>query len=100
MPTDLQSEQTDINQYLLPDSCNPKTTKRAIPKSTDSKNSESWAELEIRDKRMEQIKHLLLNRGYEEKSKGVSRKAALKILIRSDHETRPVISTTFDPGQG
>ena len=96
--TDLFRKPTDRNQNLLPDSSHLKTTTRAIPKKLGLRIVRICAEPESRDKRLEEIKQLLLQRGYEEKTVVLAlNKAALKRRIRSYQERRPVFSTTFDP---
>ena len=47
---DLYRKPTDRNQYLLLDSCHPKTTTRAIPKSLGLRIVKICSEPEIREK--------------------------------------------------
>ena len=103
--TDLYRKPTDRNQYLLPDSCHPKTTTKAIPKSLALRIVRICADPDIKNKRLEEMKVHLLNRGYQEKlvdsalnkARAIPRKAALKRRLRPDQENRPVFATTFDP---
>ena len=103
--TDLYRKPTDRNQYLLPDSCHPKTTTRAIPKSLGLRIVRICSEPDIRDKRLEETKQFLLKRGHKEKTvvlalnkaRAVPRKEALKRRTRPEQEKRPVFATTFDP---
>lgn len=84
--TDLYKKPTDRNQYLLPSSCHSKLTTKAIPMSLGLRIVRICQDAEKRDKRMEELKELLLERGYSEylvdsaleRAKKVPRKAALK----------------------
>ena len=60
---------------------------------------------EKRDKRLKELKELLLERGYSdsmvdsalEKAKKVPRKAALKKVVKKTQTKRPVFAVTYDP---
>ena len=103
--TDLYRKPTDRNQYLLPNSCHPKSTTLAIPKSLGLRIVRICSDKDTRNIRLEEMKQRLLQRGYQEKNidsaiqkaKQVPRKAALKRKQASTKTTQPVFATTFDP---
>ena len=82
---DLYRKKTDRNQYLLPSSCHPKTTTKAIPYSLSLRIVRICTKSEERDMRLNEIKELLLARQYPEslvdraieKAKLIPRKVAL-----------------------
>ena len=83
---DLSRKSTDRNQYLLPSSCHPKTTSANIPFSLSLRIIRTCTNSVVRDKRLEDLKELLLARDYPEKlinsaaerAKKIPRKVALK----------------------
>ena len=103
--TDLYRKQTDRNQYLLPSSCHPKITTKAIPHSLALRIVRICSNPNQRDIRMEEMKLRLEQRGYPEqllenairKAKRVPRSAALKKVKTCKTEKRPVFVTTYDP---
>ena len=103
--TNLYKKPTDRNQYLLPDSCHPKTTTQAIPKSLGLRVVRICSNPDDRDTKLEELKQSLLDRGYQEKTvesalnkaRGVPRKEALKRKSRDPKIKRPVFATTYDP---
>ena len=103
--TDLYRKPTDRNQYLLPNSCHPKSTTLAIPKSLGLRIVRICSDKDTRNIRLEEMKQRLLQRGYQEKNidsaiqkaKQVPRKAALKRKQASTKTKQPVFATTFDP---
>ena len=103
--TDLYKKPTDRNQYLLPSSCHSKMTTKAIPMSLGLRIVRICSDTDKRDKRMEELKGLLLERGYSEgmvdsaleRAKKVPRKAALKKVAKKVQTKRPVFAVTYDP---
>ena len=103
--TDLYKKPTDRNQYLLPSSCHSKQTTKAIPMSLGLRIVRICSDPEKRDKRMEELKELLLERDYPEnmvdsalqRAKKVPRKAALKKVVKKVQTKRPVFAVTYDP---
>ena len=103
--TDLYKKPTDRNQYLLPSSCHSKMTTKAIPMSLGLRIVRICSDPENRDKRMKELKELLLDRDYSEnmidsaleKARKVPRKAALKKVIKKDQTKRPVFAVPYDP---
>ena len=71
---DLFRKSTDRNQYLLPSSCHPKTTSSNIPFSLSLRIIRTCTNSVVRDKRLEDLKELLLARDYPEKEKKRKRK--------------------------
>ena len=102
--TDLYKK-TDRNQYLLPSSCHSKLTTKAIPFSLGLWIVRICSDPQKRDLRLNELKHLLLERGYAEnmvdsalqKVKKVPRKAALKKVAKKVQTKRPVFAVTYDP---
>ena len=103
--TDLYRKKTDRNQYLLPSSCHPKVTTKAIPHSLALRIVRICSEPKQRDIRLEEMKLRLIQRGYPEqlldnairKAKRVPRSAALKKVIIVNPTKRPVFVVTYDP---
>ena len=103
--TDLYKKPTDRNQYLLPSSCHPKQTTKAIPKSLGLRIVRICSNPVMRDKRLEDLKQSLLERGYSEnmldisinKVRKVPREAALQKVNRTKEIKRPVFPVTYDP---
>ena len=63
---DLYKKKTDCNQYLLPSSCHPKSTSQAIPYSLSLRTVRICTKKVNRDKRLAELKELLLARNYPE----------------------------------
>ena len=63
---DFYCKKTDINQYLLPSSCHPKTTTKAITHSLGLRIIRMCTKSEEKNMRLEEIKELLLARKYPE----------------------------------
>ena len=63
---DFYKKTSDRNQYLLPSSCHPKTTTKAIPFSLSLRIVRICSKPEDRDKRLAELKELLLARNYPE----------------------------------
>ena len=103
--TDLHKKPTDRNQYLMPSSCHSKLTTKAIPFSLALRIVRICSDPKKRDKRMMELKELLLKRNYSEimvdsaieRAKKVPRKAALKKVVRKSNTKRPVFAVTYDP---
>ena len=104
--TDLYRKPTDRNQYLLPESCHSKNTCKSIPFSLGLRVVRICSKAENRDKRLNELKYLLMERGYAEyvidraltKARAVPRQRAL--LKRKNKENtikRPIFAVKFDP---
>ena len=65
--TDLYKKDTDRNQYLLPSSCHPAQTTKAIPYSLSLRIVRICNDPKNRDKRLIELKKYLLDRGYSER---------------------------------
>ena len=82
---DLYKKKTDRKQYLLPSSCHPKSTTKSIPYSLSLRIVRICIKDENRDKRLAELKELLLARKYPEnlvdrsieKARKIPRKIAL-----------------------
>ena len=102
---DLYKKKTDRNQYLLPTSCHPKTTIKSIPYSLSLRIVRICSSPDNRDKRLEELKELLLARNYPkslidrsiQKAKRIPRKVALIKVRIKDPEKRPIFATRYDP---
>ena len=104
--TDLYKKPTDRNQYLLPDSCHPKQTTRAIPKSLGLRIVRVCSDPGDRDRRLNELKEQLMERGYNQdmvqssidKVKKIPQNVALRRVKRKTTQTkRPVYALTYDP---
>ena len=105
--TDLYRKETDRNQYLLTDSCHPIGCTKNIPYSLGLRIVRICSSTEDRDKRLNELKNLLLDRDYPErlvtsaidKARSVSREKAMRIVIRRKKkaQNRPVFALKFDP---
>ena len=88
--TDLYKKPTDRNMYLLPSSCHPAHTTNSIPYSLALRIIRICSNENDRDKRLEELRTMLLNREYNLsivnreifKAKQVSRQEALKKVIK------------------
>ena len=102
---DLYKKDTDRNQYLLPSSCHPKQTIKAIPYSLSLRIVRTCTNTNTRDLRLEELKKSLLDRGYQEqavdsaikRAKKIPRKVALKAVTKSKQTQGPVFAHTYDP---
>ena len=98
--TDLYRKETDRNQYLLNDSCHPIGCTKNIPYSLELRIVRSCTFKEDRDKRLLELKTLLLDRDYPERlidsainrARAVAREKALRTVIRKKQKIhqRPV----------
>ena len=102
---DLYKKVTDRNQYLLPSSYHPKTTTQSIPYSLSLSIIRICTKSENRDKRLSELKELLLAREYPEslidrsieKSRKISRKVALYKVIKKITEKGSIFPLNFIP---
>ena len=103
---DLYTKETDRNQYLLPSSCHPKTTTKSIPFSLSLRIIRICTKTQDRDKRLGELKELLLARDYPElliesaikKALKIPRKIALlKVKTKNTVRNRPVFCLKYDP---
>ena len=62
--TDLYKKETDRNQYLLPTSCHPAQTNKAIPFSLSMRIIRICKDPNLRDLRLNELMAQLLERGY------------------------------------
>ena len=105
MEVDLYKKPTDRNQYLLPSSCHPKETTTNLPFSAALRIVRICTSPENRDFRLQQLKHLLLKRDYNEdmvnraitKARNIKRKYALKKSNKKENKIRPIFATKYDP---
>ena len=101
----IQKKPSDRNQYLSPSSCHPKTTTKAIPFSLSLRIVRICSKPEDRDKRLAELKELLLARNYPEtlidrsieKARKIPRKFALLKVQKKSSETGPVFILQYDP---
>ena len=63
---DLYKKKTDRNQYLLPSSCHPKSTTKSIPYSLSLRIVRICSKDENKDRRLTELKELLLAQNYPE----------------------------------
>ena len=92
--------------YLLPSSCHPAHTTASIPFSLALRIIRICSRMEDRNRRLDELKTMLLERDYKlgivnaaiGKAKAIPRPEALKKVIRSQEEgRRPVMVVTYDP---
>ena len=92
--------------YLLPSSCHPANTTSSIPYSLALRIVRICSREEDRDRRLEELREILLNRDYNRsfintairKAKQVPRKEALRNITKDSTEPRrPVLVVTYDP---
>ena len=94
-----------MNQYSMPSSCHPKTTTQSIPYSLSLRIVRICTKIENRDKRLAELRQLLLERNYPEsmvdrgieKARKVPRKVALMKVKKKIKEARSVFALKFDP---
>ena len=105
--TNLYRKPSDRNQYLLPSSCHPKQTTRAIPFSLATRIIRICSNKEKREIEFSKLKELLLEREYKleninsaiEKAKAIPRANLLKPKIQKEKSRRPVFAVQYDPRQ-
>ena len=104
LETVLFRKKTDRNQHL-PSSCHPKHTTRSIPVSLATRILRNCSNTEVREKRFGELKTLLLERDYNERSvdeainkvKSLPRDMVLKKRHKKKETSRPVLATLYDP---
>ena len=103
--TDLYRKPTDRNQYLLPQSCHPRSTCNSIPFSLALRIVRICSNSVNRDKRFHELKGLLIERGYPEdkvdhalsKARAVPRDRALLKRRNREASKRPIFAVKYDP---
>jgi hypothetical protein len=103
--TDLFKKETDKNQYLLTSSCHPIGCTKNIPYSLGLRIVRICSNEQSRDKRLAELKDMLLARKYPERlvdsaidrARAVPRKIAIRKVIRRKATKRPVFSVKYDP---
>ena len=101
---DLYRKETDRNQYLLPSSCHPPSCTQNIPFSLATRINRICTETETRDIRLEEMRQMLLYRGYEnnfivsgiDKAKAIPRSVALRYKEKKKTK-RPIFAINYDP---
>ena len=104
MIVDLYRKPTDRNMYLLTSSCHPSQVCENIPYSLALRIVRICSKPEDRDKRLDELKQLLLNRDYKlniinsaiSKAKNIPRSEALKRVVKPP-TNRPVFPVTHHP---
>ena len=103
--TDLYRKETDRNQYLLTSSCHALTCLRNVPFSLALRIVRICSKERQRDLRFEELKNLLLARGYSDRiiesalnrARLIPRKTALLRVFRNNSNKRSVFAVTYDP---
>ena len=103
--SDLYRKPTDRCQYLLPSSCHPAHITTNIPYSLAYRIVRICSTVELRDRRLDELKCFLLGRNYSPavieaaltKAKLVDRNTALKRVLKDKDQDRVVFALTFDP---
>ena len=103
--TDLHRKETDRNQYLLTSSCHPPQTTANIPYSLSLRIVRICSKIYNRNIRFQELRGLLLNRGYSERmiSSAINRAVliprdiALRRTQKLKNLNRPVFAVTYDP---
>ena len=101
---DLYRKPTDRNQYLLTSSCHPAHVTNNIPFSLALRIVRICSNQDTRDLRLEELRNLLLARGYKrgvvtgalEKARNIPREEAIKKVERISQQ-RPVLVIQYDP---
>ena len=101
---DLYKKPTDRNQYLLTSSCHPNSVTNNIPFSLALRIVRICSEVETRDKRLLELRQMLIDRDYRPgiidaaitRAKAIPRSEALKRVDRSKTTNRPVFVVRFD----
>ena len=102
---DLYRKPTDRNQYLLTSSCHPTHVTSNIPFSLALRIVRICSLPEDRDRRLTELKVMLLERNYKPKlieaaiakAKSIPRMEAIKKVEIEKQKRRPVFVVTFDP---
>ena len=103
--TDLYKKDTDRNQYLLRESCHPAGVTASIPFSLGLRIVRICSSTKNRDTRINELKNVLLKRGYPEKlvdrgiqkAKNIPRKIALLKVHKKTEKNRPIFVVKYDP---
>ena len=103
--TDLYRKPTDKNQYLLTSSCHPIDCFKSIPFSLAMRIVRICSEIQARDNRLQELKEMLLSRGYTPgiidaaiaKARAIPRQEALKRVTRHTDNQRPKFVVSYDP---
>ena len=104
MIADLYRKPTDRNQYLLTSSCHPAHVTNNIPYSLALRIVRICSQEDTRDLRLDELKDLLISRGYKsgvvreaiEKARKIPRTEALK-KVEKESTKRPVFVMQYDP---
>ena len=91
--------------YLLPSSCHPPQTTENIPYSLALRIIRIRTDPVKRDKRLVELKNLLINRNYNtglinhaiKKALSVPRSVALQPMFKSKNQMRPIFAVPYDP---
>ena len=102
---DLFRKETDKNQYLLLNSCHPKSVTKSIPFSLSLRIVRICTKYEDRIKRLNELKILLKERGYTDmiidpaikRALKIPRSQALKRVQKNENLKRPVLAVKYDP---
>ena len=103
--SDLYRKPSDRVQYLLPSSCHPNHVHQNIPFSLSLRIIRICSEPETRDRRLSELRDMLLTRDYPrniinnaiQKAVAVPRVEALKRVEKSKVSDRPVFTVLYDP---
>ena len=102
---DLYKKPTDRNMYLMLDSCHPPACQDNIPFSLAMRINRICSLPESRESRFNELKELLLNRGYRNgmvdtaiaRARAIPRKKALQYVVKFPDSKRPVFVVSWDP---
>ena len=102
---DLYKKPTDRNQYLLTSSCHPIETTKNVPFSLAMRINRICTYSETRDKRLIELKNMLLDREYKEgminnainRAKAIPREQAIRQVVHTTPVKRPIFVVTYDP---
>ena len=103
---DLYKKSTDRNQYLLTSSCHPAHCTTNIPFSLCMRINRICTKPETRDKQMEELKEMLVEREYRpamidgviKKARAIPRARAIKLIAQTKQSTkRPIFVVSFEP---
>ena len=103
--TDLYRKPSDRNQYLLNSSCHPAECLNSIPYSLATRITRICMEELTRDKRLSELREMLLEGEYPRgvidaaitKAWAIPRQQALRRVSRPPANNRPVFVVSFDP---
>ena len=102
---DLYRKESDRNQYLLLNSCHPRSVTTNIPFSLSLRIVRICSNFSNRTKRLKELKVLLIERGYREqvidraieRAIKIPRKQALLKKNKKERPKRPVLALKYDP---